>query len=121
MPYRDFYDDHPQAYFRDVKEPALKKQISFAESALCLTLRMFQEFMEGVKHDYDDRAKTNPLDIMGDEDFADAGITRKELEKWWKNHKKLDAKHREAERLKKLKESALAKLTDEEKKVLGVK
>jgi uncharacterized protein YjiS (DUF1127 family) len=121
MPCRDYYDDHPEAYFRDVKEPALKKQISFAESALCLTLRKFQETLERVEHWHERGAQTNPLDIMSDEDFADAGITRKELEKWWKNHKKLDAEHREQERLKKLKESALAKLSDEERKVLGLK
>ena len=35
MPCRDYYDEYPLAYFRDVTEPALKKQISFAESALC--------------------------------------------------------------------------------------
>lgn len=38
MPCRDYYDDNPHAYFKDVSEPALKKQISFAESALCQTL-----------------------------------------------------------------------------------
>ena len=38
MPCRDFYDDHPHQYFKDVTEPALKKQIAFAESALCQAL-----------------------------------------------------------------------------------
>ena len=59
-----------------------------------------------------------PLDHIN---YAEAGITRKELERWWKQHKKLDTQHREAERLKKIRESALSKLSEEERKVLGVR
>lgn len=118
MPCRDYYDDHPEEYFRDVTEPALRKQISFAESALCLALNTMEQLLKGIKHDFDDHVKTNPLDIM---DFEEAGITRTDLEKWWTKHKKLDARHREQERLKNVRAAALAKLTDEEKKVLGVK
>lgn len=118
MPCRDFYDYHPDQYFRDVTEPALKKQISFAESALCLTLNTLEQLLNGIKQDFDSNAKTNPLDIL---DFEEAGITRKELEQWWKRHKKLDEKHREEEKLKQIKDAALSKLNDEEIKVLGIK
>jgi arsenate reductase-like glutaredoxin family protein len=112
MPCRDYYDDHPEKYFKDVTEPALKKQIAFAESALCQTLADFQRSLIELN-----AMHNNPLDYI---DYVKAGITRKELERWWKPHKKLDAQHREAERLKKIRESALSKLSEEERKVLGV-
>lgn len=119
MPCRDFYDDHPEQYFRDVTEPALKKQVSFAESALCQTLEAFNQFLLLVARSTEDRSlSTNPLDFVN---YKEAGITRPALEKWWKNHKALDVKHREAARLQALKVAALSKLTDEEKKALGVK
>lgn len=48
----------------------------------------------------------------------------KELSDWWKEHRVADAKRRKAEADKlakqKLKQAALAKLTDEEKRVLGL-
>ncbi len=118
MPCRDYYDDHPDQYFKDVTEPALKKQISFAESALCQTLEAFASFLYAAKmHTGDPELTLNPLDLIN---YQEAGIKRTELEKWWKDHKALDAKHREEERLKKLKKSALAKLSSEEKKALGL-
>ena len=117
MPCRDYYDDHPQAYYSD-NIAELKKQVSFAESALCLVLNTMEQLLHGIKHDFDDKVKTNPLDIL---EFEEAGITRAELDEWWIKHKKLDAEHRELERLTKVREAALHKLSDEEKKVLGVK
>ena len=116
MPCRDYYDDHPQAYFKDVTEPALKKQISFAESALCqalVALKHVDSLVETVSP-----KKGDFYDWIN---FKEAGITKAQLVKWHKDHKALDDKHREAERVKKVKEAALAKLTDEERKVLGVK
>lgn len=116
MPCRDYYDDHPQAYFKDVTEPALKKQISFAESALCqalVALKHVDSLIETVSP-----KKGDFYDWIN---FKEAGITKAQLVKWHKDHKALDDKHREAERVKKVKEAALAKLTDEERKVLGVK
>lgn len=120
IPCRDYYDDHPEQYFKEVTEPALKKQIAFAESALCQTLADFERVLTILVKAYPDiwELSPHPLDNIN---YAEAGITRKELEQWWKQHKKLDAKHREAERLKKIRETALNKLTEEERKVLGVK
>ncbi len=105
MPCRDYYDDHPEAYFREITEPALKKQISFAESALCATLDALQVALG-----------KEPFDSI---DYEEAGITKKELKAWRKKHKEVDAKHRELEKKLKL-EQALAKLTDKDKRVLGL-
>lgn len=58
-------------------------------------------------------------------DWAEAGVTRKQMAAWWKQHKLEDERRREREaeqeRIKKLKQEALAKLTAEEKAILGVK
>jgi hypothetical protein len=116
MPCRDFYDDHPSAYYES-EVSGLRRQVSFAESVLCQTLAALE------------KAVGNPLDLI---DYREAGVTRSELEKWWKNHKALDAKHRAEEAAKK-KEAAekrakakkrkelLAKMSDEEKEILGLK
>lgn len=116
MPCRDYYDDHPQAYFKDVTEPALKKQISFAESALCQALAALKHVDSLVE-----TVSPKKGDFYDWINFKEAGITKTQLVKWHKDHKILDDKHREEERLNKIKQDALAKLTDEEKKVLGVK
>ena len=116
MPCRDYYDDHPEAYFRDVTEKELKKQISFAESALCQAL-VALEHVDSLVETVSPK-KGSFYDWIN---YAEAGITKAQLVKWHKEHKILDQKHREEERIKKLKEAALAKLTDEEKKALGVK
>jgi len=74
-------------------------------------------------------------DILGKIDYKEAGISRKEFELWWKEHEEEDRLRRErekkaqaakraaakakAERAKKRKE-VLAKLTDEDKIILGV-
>jgi hypothetical protein len=121
MPCRDFYDDHPEEYFKKFTAPAMKKQISFAESALCQTLAALE-----IAHK---AAAANGMNGKGDVydriDFEAAGITKTELVKWYKEHKALDAKHRkEAEAKRKqdnLRDTALAKLTPAERKALGVK
>lgn len=119
MPCRDYYDDHPDQYFKDVTEPALKKQVSFAESALCQTLVAFARFLYAAKmHTGDPQLTLDPLDLI---DYAEAGIKRADLEAWWKNHQALDKKHREEERLANVKKAALAKLTAEERRALGIK
>lgn len=116
MPCRDFYDDHPEQYFKDVTEPALKKQIAFAESALCVALTALEHVDSLVGTVSPKRG-----DFYDWINFREAGITKKELVKWHKNHKILDARHREQERLENVRKAALAKLSEEERKVLGVK
>ena len=116
MPCRDYYDDHPEQYFKDVTEPALKKQISFAESALCAALAALEHVDSLVE-----TVSPKQGDFYDWLNFKEAGITKTQLIKWHKTHKELDLKHREQERLKNLRETALKKLTDEERKVLGIK
>ena len=110
MPCRSYYDENPGAYYKDTID-GLHKQVSFAESALCAALRH-------IESTYD----ADPVQYV---DCKSAGIKPKELKEWYANHKTLDEKHRAEEAEKKriaiLKASALSKLTDDEKKVLGVK
>lgn len=121
MPCRDFYDDNPSDYYgpklkdKDAEIERLKKQVSFSESALCLTLGTLKDVLNGIAHDFDAEVKTNPLDIL---EFDESGITRNELEKWWEKHKKLDEQHR-ARRKEMLRKQALAKLSKEERNALG--
>lgn len=115
MPCRDYYDDHPEQYFKEVTEPALKKQISFAESALCAALKTIEGML--VKQGSGDFGYRDVYEAI---DYKEAGITEPQLREWHTTHQKLDKKHREQEQ-KRLKASALAKLTPEEKKALGVK
>ena len=127
MPCRDYYDDHPHEYYGarektlEAEIRKLRKQIAFAESALCATLKAGHEFSE-----------TRGRNFYTYINFEDAGITSKELSEWERNHRALDEKHRAeaaakaakkaaAEEKKKLKEAVLAKLTPEEKEALGVK
>ena len=127
MPCRDYYDDHPQQYYKDATEPGYKKQISFAESALCAALKVIDELRMCTEDDGD---------LYSFIDYASAGITEAELRSWHAAHLELDAKHRTAEAAakkakldakRKLKgeqqrrANALAKLTAEDKAALGVK
>ena len=124
MPCRSYYDDHPDAYYESTSI-GLKKQVSFAESALCQTLDAFERVLKEFG-EHADELSTDPMDYI---DYKQAGITRKELEEWRKEHKRLDAMA-EAARLKKLeadkkkleaKKAVMAKLTEEELIAFGLK
>lgn len=115
MPCRDYYDDHPEQYFKDVTIPELKKQISFAESALCAALTALEHVDSQVE-----TISPKKGDFYDWLNFHEAGITKKGLVAWHKKHRVLDKKHREEE-TKKLREAALAKLTPVERELLGVK
>lgn len=121
MPCRDYYDDHPEAYYgpkladKDKEIEKLRKQISFAESALCAVLRATDA----------QEADSFKYPIWGYIDFKAAGITSAELEQWRVNHEALDQKHREEEDRKKEKariaaeqEAAAAALVTQLKKQL---
>ena len=87
------------------------KKIDFLEAALCATIREFEA------HDLS-------LDYI---DYKEAGITKKQLVDWFRQHKKKDDERikNEAKKLAKLKKSAEEKakklLTAEERKILGLK
>lgn len=125
MPCRDYYDDHPQEYYGNRLATAedeiakLKKQISFAESALCATLKAMESIVAPPN------SGINNSSIFRWINFEEAGITQKQLMAWQKKHLALDKKHRaqekarlEAEekkkRKKQLAEDAKKKLSAEE-------
>lgn len=102
MPCRDL-DDCPLC---NDDSTAKNKEIQFLTASLCAILNAIRD---------------NPTDMVGyylqKADWEKAGVERKEFEAWWKKHKKRDIeRHRKEVRM-----SALAKLTAEEKEVLGVK
>jgi len=115
MACRDFYDDHPERYFTDVTEPALKAQIAFAESALCAALNAL-EYVDSQVETITPKTGSF-LDWIN---YKEAGITKAALVSWRKRHAELDKKHRE-DAIAKAKASGLAKLTADEREALGFK
>ncbi len=105
MPCRDWDDERP-AYTRERKEnDELTKM-------LCTVLSTLEA--------------ENELDHFAELfDYKEGGITREKLFAWWKAHKEEDAARREAERkareIQEKRKAALAKLSKEEQKLLGVK
>lgn len=62
--------------------------------------------------------------LLDEVDWKEAGVKRVHVEKWWEAHQKEDEarRKREAEKREKdrLRQSAIKKLTDEERKALGL-
>lgn len=69
--------------------------------------------------------------VMNDVDWKEAGISQRFVDTWWVNHKAYDEQRRhleeevrlrnaEKEERKRRKQEVLAKLTPEERKILGV-
>lgn len=114
MPCRDYYDDHPHEYYEQTIK-GLREQVSFAESALCATLRALDELAKA-------RQAGDFYNLIN---YSEAGITKRKLVDWHTKHLALDAKHRAEERRRlheeQMKEVALSKLTAEERKILGIK
>jgi len=119
MPCMTYYDDNPEDYYgpklksKDAEIEKLKKQVSFAESALCATLNSLESVLN---HDHQVEY-VDPLDYIN---YPEAGITKPDLKSWRKRHAELDKKHRAKEKERLIKE-ALAKLSDSEKDALGLK
>lgn len=110
MPCRDYYDDHPDEYFKDVTEPALKKQISFAESALCGVLNTLYECLINQRNANFKMTWDYVYDFI---DYNAIGIAKEEFIEWHKTHLELDKKHREEEE-RALLQKAIRKLTPDE-------
>ena len=132
MPCRSEMDDNPHLYYgQQAKEheaeiKRLQRKLSFAESALCGLMRAGTLLTVA-------RGYGNMLDLV---QFEDVGIKRDELEKWFINHEEVDKKvlAEKARRAKaaaelkahlaeqkKKRDAAIAKLSPEEIKLLGVK
>ncbi len=113
MPCRDYYDDHPEQYFKDVTEPALRARIAFAESALCMAMNTYVEAM------FNETAiRETPKETLFDQvydhfDYESAGIDKAAFVRWHKEHIRLDVMHREEEN-KRLLQASIAKLSPKE-------
>lgn len=63
-------------------------------------------------------------DVLDGIDYGEAGVTRRWLTEWWDEHKKADCARRHIEReaaaRAKFRYDALAKLTTEERRALGI-
>lgn len=103
MPCRDYEDSYSYNSNSDEKIRDLKKQNDRLARIAC--------------------AAMTELEKLGKEDFLI--LKNEEVGTWWAKHKEADrlAQIAKAEiaRKAKIKKDALAKLTDEEKKVLGIK
>lgn len=91
----------------------ISKELSKVSASLCAVLTV----LEG-----DDAAFSAILKKI---DWKEAGITKREFLMWWEDHKEQDKirRARVAKELReiKIRKDALAKLTPEERKILGVK
>lgn len=138
MPCRDYMDDHPHIYYgeqlfnKDLEIERLNKKLSFAESSLCAVLRAIENAgLDVFSSNSTGRSAWRTVII----DWKDAGVSSKELENWFVEHKRADAivrekvkkekearllKEAKAKELKQKKEAALSKLTIEERKILGI-
>jgi len=103
MPCRDYYSDSWTSSRSDASEKRLKAQADKLARIACKALTALQD--------------------MGKEDFL--LLKDDEVREWWKAHKEADARARaaaeEKERRQAAKARAMAKLTDEEKILLGLK
>ena len=103
MPCRDYYSDSWTSSRSDASEKRLKAQADKLARIACKALTALQD--------------------MGKEDFL--LLKDDEVREWWQQHQEADRKARAAEeekqRRKEAKARAMAKLTDEEKILLGLK
>ncbi len=106
MPCKDYED------LRFVRDEKLRRENAMLEASLCAILTSLEK-------------KNEIRTFLNDVDWKEAGVPASTLFSWWVNHKEQDAKRRaceEAERAKKeARQAALAKLTPEERKALGLK
>src|SRR5690242_13382594 len=113
MPCRDDPADYRTR--NDYNEQVLRQVRRDFEAALCAVFRVLDT------NDY-------PMslgELLGYVDWQEAGVSRAWVEGWWASHKEQDRlrKLQEAARQRKeeARQSALAKLTPEEKQALGLK
>ena len=94
----------------------------------CLTWAEYQSVLCGILTAAKQKAERTgykEVELLLDEvDWEEVGVKRAHVVNWWKAHQKEDEnrRKREAERREKerLRQSAIEKLTDEERKALGL-
>ena len=106
MPCRDYLAEDQWRLEKD-------KEAAMVRASLCAVLTVLED---------DDAAFAAVLKKI---DWKEAGVTKREFLSWWEDHKIEDEQRRLREikesREKKIRKDALAKLTAEEKKLLGIK
>jgi hypothetical protein len=107
MPCRSFEDE---LYVGSPRHNQYVKTIASLEAMLCGIVRTMDLQQLSV--------------TLSEVDWEEAGVTRKEFHNWWTKHEAEDAarkiKEEAAARKAKTKADALAKLTTEERKALGL-
>jgi hypothetical protein len=76
-----------------------------------------------LENGFDSHGITFYLEAVLDRiDWREAGVTRYDTEAWWEDHKDRDAerRHQEALALERRRQEILARLSDEEREILGV-
>lgn len=108
------------------QEIAYERERRLPPAMLCAILTVLENVTVGhLAIDVDDNermAKSAVLDLV---DWEEAGVSRREFHTWWREHKAKDEQRRAEEKAererKRLKKSALAKLTPAEKKALRLR
>ena len=119
MPCRDYYSEGEELRMEQQATAKLKKQNDKLTRMLCAITTTIEE--EGELFHF--LTLTN---------WKESGVTEDEYREWWRRHKIEDAKRKERERedrermldemvKEQKRKDALEKLTDEERKLLGVK
>lgn len=95
----------------DRSDNSAYNKLALVEAVLCGTLTVIE--------------KKQDVSVLFDKiDWQEAGVSRQDAETWWENHKEYDKQRKEAEQKEKnrqaLVQSAASKLTDEEKKAIGI-
>ena len=101
-----------------------QKKILKLEAFLCAIISVLENNSKMTKIVHSQHFESIFEKISNSLDEKESGITGKQLRAWWAKHKKQDKIRRNAEKEKKLTEEArrkaLNKLSDAEKKLLGL-
>lgn len=103
MPYHDVGGPSESRSYTESDLADIKRRLDTVTDMLCTTLAMLED---------------SPEDI--DEVSLEFKHLPNKIKDWWKNHKRADAKKAAEETRKLAKAKALAKLTKEERKLLGL-
>ena len=125
MPCVTYFEDHPED-IEGRSRSELENHVAFLESALCGALNALETVTNmAAQTVYGAQAKNIPADSFYNAiDFKSAGFKKNRLVGWHKLHRKQDAAYRAEEAAKQLaaqkRAEALAKLTPEDRKILGL-
>lgn len=116
MPCFDNNADIDESQMDSFATAKLQRERDFLEASLCSILRILES----------SKVCDGPIlqKILEEVDWKEAGITERQLYNWWNQHKKKDKERHIREQVQArrnaIKKTALAKLTDEERRALGI-